>query len=153
MTPDEAADRTAAVIRAAALASTQGDPLFGLREAQYPAKGQTPKYPSLVLLIDNAELDYFSGEQHWEISVRGLLLTGLFNEQRHHIGEVDPLIAPLVDLFDASNPDGFLLKRSNGDICDGCLVTGVQLGGIGYGGQDHYGATITWNVKLRRFAS
>lgn len=152
MTPDEAAAQIAAVIRAAALASNQGAPLFGLREAQYPAKGQTPKYPSLVLLIDNAALTYQSTQQYWELGIRGLFLTGLFNEQRHHIGEVDPLIAPLVDLFDASNLDGFLLRTAGGDRVDQCQITSVELGGISYSGQDHYGATITWSVSLRRFA-
>lgn len=143
MTPDEAAAQIAAVVVA-------GD--IGIREAQYPATGKTPKYPSLVLLIDNAALTYQSTEQYWEIGVRGMLLTGLFNEQRHHIGEVDPLIAPLVDLFDASNLDGFLLRTAGGDRVDQCQITSVELGGISYSGQDHYGATITWSVSLRRFA-
>lgn len=144
MTPDEAAAQIAAVVLAGNI---------GIREAQYPAKGTPPKYPGLVLLWDNATLTYMSTEQYWDFNVRGLLLAGLFNEQRHHIGEVDPLLASLVDLFDAGNLDGFLLKRSNGDICDGCQITSIELGGISYAGLDHYGATITWNVQLRRFAT
>lgn len=143
MTPDEACEQIKAVVLA-------GD--IGIREAHYPAKGTPPKYPGLVILWDSASLEYMSTEQYWTIGVRGLLLTGLFNDQRHHIGDVDPLLASLVDLFDAGNLDGFLLRRSNGDICDGCQITSIELGGIGYAGLDHYGATITWSIQLRRFA-
>lgn len=141
MTPTEALEQMAVVAAG----------VDGLREAQYPATGKAPKYPSLVLLWDTTTNEYFSTEQYWDMGVRGLLLTGLFNEQRHHIGEVDPLIAGLVDVFSAGNQDGFLLKRSNGDICDGCQLVSADLGGIEYSGQVHYGATLTFNVKLRRF--
>lgn len=143
MTPDEAAAQIAAVVVA-------GD--IGIREAHYPAQAKPPKYPGLVLLLDDAAMTYQSTEQYWEIVVRGLLLTGLFNEQRHHIGEVDPLLAPLVDLFDASNLDGFLLRTAGGDRVDQCQIVSASLGGISYAGLDHYGATILWNVSLRRFA-
>jgi len=69
------------------------------------------------------------------------------------VAEVDPLIAPLVDLFDAGNLDGFLLRKANGDRVDQCQITSVEPGQeIAYAGHVFYGAVITWNVQMRRFA-
>jgi len=139
---------TDALAQMATVAAT----VTGLREAQYPATGQTPKYPSLVLLWGDSEITHFATEQYWDFNVRGLLLTGLVNETRHHVAEVDPLIAANADKLSPANPDGFLLRRSNGDICDGCqLVNATASSLIEYGGQQHYGANLTFNVKLRRF--
>lgn len=125
----------------------------GLREVQYPAKGQPPKYPGMALLWGETHLEYQSTEQYWDMNVRGLLMTGLVNDTKHHIAEVDPLIALLASAFSAGNFDGFVLMRSDGDHCDGCqLVTVNPSSEIGYAGLLHYGAELIFNIKLRRFA-
>ena len=142
MTPTEAIEQLAIV------ATT----IDGIREAQYPATGQTPKYPSLVLLWGETSIVYQSTEQYWSMSVRGLLLTGLVNELKHHVAEVDPLIAKVADKFSAGNLDGFTLRRTDGEMCDGCQLTGVEPSSlISYGGTDHYGANLTFSIELRRF--
>ena len=143
MTPTEAAEQIATVAATCA----------GLKGAHYPPPGRITKTPVLVLLWSDTTNEYMSTEQYWNFNVRGLLLGALANDTPYVVAEVDPLITPLVDLFDAGNLDGFLLKRPNGDICDGCQITSVQLGQeIAYAGHTYYGAVINWNVQLRRFA-
>lgn len=143
MLPTEALEQLAAVALT----------VDGIREAQYPAKGQAPKYPSIVLLWGDTTMQYQSTEQYWSMDVRGLLLTGLTNETKHHVAEVDPLIAKLADKFSSGNFDGFTLRRANGDMVDGCqLVAATPSSLISYGGQEHYGANLTFHIELRRFS-
>src|SRR4029434_8920159 len=167
MTPREA------IAQLARVATT----IDGIREAQYPAEGQTPKYPSLVLLWGETTIAYQSTEQYWStqvrallwgettiasqsteqywsMQVRGLLLTGLTNELKHHVAEVDPLIAKVADKFSAGNFDGFTLRTANGEMCDGCQLTSATPASlITYSGQDHYGANLIFSIELRRFYS
>lgn len=125
----------------------------GIREAQYPAKGQAPKYPGIAILWRDTPIVYQSTEQYWSMSVTGLLMTGLVNDTHRHVAEVDPLIAPLVDTFSSGNFDGFTLRKSNGDMVDGCqLVSVVPSSEITYAGLTHYGAVLTWQIELRRFS-
>lgn len=125
----------------------------GLREVQYPAKGLPPKYPGMALLWGETTLAYQSTEQYWDMNVRGLLMTGLVNDTKHHIAEVDPLIQLIASAFSAGNFDGFTLRMANGDMCDGCQLVTVNAGQeIGYAGLQHYGAELIFNIKLRRFA-
>lgn len=142
MTPTEA------IAQLAIVATT----IDGIREAQYPAEGQTPKYPSLVLLWGETTIVYQSTEQYWSMQVRGLLLTGLTNELKHHVAEVDPLIARIADKFSAGNFDGFTLRTANGEMCDGCQLTSATPASlITYSGTDHYGANLIFSIELRRF--
>lgn len=125
---------------------------LGIRDARYPATGLPPKYPGLVILMGATTLDYMSGEQYWApMEARGLLMTGLVNDTKHHVAEVDPLIARLVDAFSAGTRAA-VLETDDGDRVDNCLIRAVEPSQqIGYSGHDHYGAVITWHVYLRRF--
>lgn len=143
MTPTEAIAQLALV-----LATVEG-----IREAHYPARALAPKYPGVALLWGETAIAYQSTEQYWSIRVRGLLMTGLVNDTKHHVAEVDPLIARVADAFGAGNFDGFTLRRANGDMVDGCQLTAVAPSSeITYAGQQHYGAELTFSIELRRFA-
>lgn len=143
MTPTEAIAQIATVAGGAA----------GLKGAHYPPPGRISKTPSLVLLLSDGGLQYQSTEQYWNFDVRGLLLAALVNDTPYVVTEVDSLIAPLVDLFDESNLDGFLLRTATGDRVDQCQITSFQpWQEIAYAGHVYYGAVITWNVQMRRFA-
>jgi hypothetical protein len=142
---------TEAVERIAALAQE----VLGLREAVYPAKGTPPKYPGMVLMLGETSIVYaFGTEQEWHLQVRGLLMTGLTNDTRHHVNEVDPLLVKLVDAF-APNANGggnFSLWTPGGDHADTCVLGTINAGQeIGYAGLIHYGAELVWDVVFRRF--
>ena len=143
MTPTEAIEQLGRVAAEVA----------GLREVQYPAKGLPPKYPGMALLWGETTIEYQSTEQYWDMTVRGLLMTGLVNDTHHHIAEVDPLIPLIASAFSAGNFDGFTLRMANGDMCDGCqLLTVSASSEIGYAGLQHFGAELLFNIKLRQFA-
>jgi hypothetical protein len=126
----------------------------GIREAFYPVRAQPPQYPGLALLMGPVVLDYMSTEQHWSpMEARGLLMTGLVNDTKKHVAEVDPLIAPLVDMFAAGNRAA-ILDIGDGDRVDSCLIRSVEPSQeIGYAGHSHFGAVVIWHVYMRRFNS
>jgi hypothetical protein len=124
----------------------------GIRESFYGHRALPPQYPGLVVLMGATVLDYASTEQHWSpMEARGLLMTGLVNDTKKHVAEVDPLIAPLVDAFGAGT-SGAILLGTDGDMADSCLIRSIEPSQeIGYAGHAHYGAVITWHVYCRRF--
>jgi hypothetical protein len=122
----------------------------GLKESLYPARGLAPKYPGLVVILGESAIQYMS-EQSWQVRVRGLLMTGLVNDTKHHVNEVDPLIVKIIDAF-SSQPTPFRLVDADGDGSDACILSAFNGGQeIGYGGQVHYGAELFWDVSFRRF--
>ena len=144
MGPTEAASQIAAVAQQ----------VLGIRDAIYPATGLPPKYPGMAILLGETTIEYFSTEQHWQMQVRGLLMTGLVNDTKHHVNEVDPLLVRLVDAFAPTGPGGgnFSLWRADGEHVDACVLGAINAGiEITYGGLVHYGAEILWNVAFRRF--
>lgn len=124
----------------------------GIRESFSGYRALPPQYPGLVVLMGPIVLDYMSTEQHWSpMEARGLLMTGLVNDTKRHVAEVDPLIAPLVDAFGAGTNAAILLG-DDGDMVDSCLIRAVEPSQeIGYAGHSHYGAVITWHVFFRRW--
>lgn len=143
-------DPVTALTRLAAYAGA----VDGIRESFYGYRALPPQYPGLVVLMGPVLLDYAGTEQHWSpMEARGLLMTGLVNDTKKHVAEVDPLIAPLVDAFSARTRAA-TLEGTDGDRVDSCLIRSIEPSQeIGYAGHAHYGAVVTWHVYFRRFAS
>lgn len=142
MDPVTARDRIAAYCAAVA----------GVREAQSGYQAFPPKYPGIAVVLGAATIDYMSTEQHWSpLEVRGLLMTGLVNATEQHVAQIDPLLTPLVDAF-AAGTRAATLEGTDGDRVDSCLIRAIEPSQeIGYAGQVHYGALITWHCYFRRF--
>ena len=122
-----------------------------LAEVQYPANGLAPKFPGLVLFLDPTTIRYMSTEQYWDFTVRGLLMAGLVNETSKIVADIDPLFPLLVDAF-APTTEAFHLRMADGDQVDTCAVTAIEPSQeIGYAGQTHYGAIVTWSIEMRRY--
>ena len=122
-----------------------------LAEVQYPANGLAPKFPGIVLFLDPTTIRYMSTEQYWDFTVRGLLMAGLVNETSKIVADIDPLFPLLVDAF-APTTEAFHLRMADGDQVDTCAVTAIEPSQeIGYAGQTHYGAIVTWSIEMRRY--
>lgn len=126
----------------------------GIAQAVSGYQSLPPKYPGIAVVLGQVTLDYMSTEQHWSpLLVTGYLMTGLINETDKHVAEVDPLLHPLVDAFSA-NTAGAILDIGDGELVDSCLIRLIDPSqAIGYAGQQHYGAVITWEVYFRRFTN
>jgi len=149
MNPVKAITQMAVVLRAIDGASLGRNK--ALAEAQYPAEGKAPKYPGIALFLDPMQLQYMSTEQYWNFTVRGLLMSGLVTETSKIVQTIDPLFPLIVDAF-APTTEAFHLRMADGDQVDTCAVTAIEPSQeIGYAGQTHYGAVITWSIEMRRF--
>lgn len=126
--------------------------VLGLRDAIYPARALPPKYPGMVLMAGPTSIVYGSGtEQYWTMQVRGLLMTGLVNDTKAHVNQVDPLLVLIVDAF-APPSQNFSLWTASGDHGDACALSTINAGqAIDYAGLQHYGAELLWDVNFRRF--
>lgn len=128
---------------------------LGLASAHYPAPGNLPTLPTLIVLLDNGTVD----EMNQQIVLpvyRGLLFTAL-DAIESQISDVDPMIQPLIDAFSPNaNRANYRLQMATPDTDGGvqvdyCRVERFEASiPIPYNGQTHYGARIWWGVKVRR---
>ena len=149
MTPPEMATE----IAARSLAAAQS---LGLRSAHYPAPGNLPALPTLVVSWMSFETTQGMGEQYRTDRFRGRIFTANADSSGNpiavegQISEVDDLVLPIVDAFDAT------AHRANFTIdnqVDGCTCdTGELNKGIPYAGQTYYGGELFWTVQSRHFA-
>ena len=154
MRPETAIERLRDAIAASEVHVANGGPI---RAVHYPYRVQlNGLYPCLELFWDETVIEHAADSQTWLMTVRGQLLTAAFGDSLVEVPKVDPVLADLVDLFDASNPGAFLLEAAgSAERASHCLVTRlVPSAFIAYMSDvpNHYGAEIFWSVKLRRFA-
>lgn len=129
------------------------DQLAGLT-ATYTAPA-TIKCPHLAIWMATVEITGGT-DQWWKITARGDLLTAVKggNLQQELIAP-DRFFAPLADLFQSENPDAFHLTRSglvgHVDFCQLSRIEGNRV--IEYPTQTYYGASLFWDIKLRRSAA
>lgn len=139
----------AATAIVAAIVADSGVIAAGLKSAHYPAPGTLPAVPTLILWWDGFEKVEGMGEQYWISNYKGQLFTSV-DEVPDAIALVDPIVAAIADVFDASaHPSNFTL----GYTTDGCeLVSGELSRQIPYAGAMRYGGELFWRVQFRRFA-
>jgi hypothetical protein len=127
----------------------------GLLSAHYPAPGNLPTLPTLVVLLDSGTVTEAS-EQYLMLTYRGLLFTSM-DAIDSQISDVDPLILPLIDAFSPNaHRANYRLQLTTPDTdgalgVDYCRVERFEASvPVPYNGQTHYGARIWWGVKVRR---
>lgn len=149
MTPPE----MALAIAVRTLAGVQS---LGLRSAHYPAIGNLPALPTLVVTWQTFQNVQGMGEARRIDYFRGRLFTGFADSNGDliqvddQIATVDDLVLPICDVFDANaHQDNFTL----GGQVDGCTCESGELNkGIPYAGQTYFGGELFWTVQSRHFA-
>lgn len=120
--------------------------------ADYPATNRI-KPPHLMVWFGEAEL-IAPGEQTWRMLARGQLLGSVKGgDLQSDFINVEAFFAPLADLFSPGNDAYHLTDTATGALVDFCQLSRITSGqAINWLGSDYYGAELTFDIKLRRFA-
>jgi hypothetical protein len=84
-------------------------------------------------------------QQVWDLVLALYLVAPKLNESTWDVASIDPLVAPVADLFDPANRDGHTLGGSV-NACD------ARSGGREFF-QGYYAFRVDVRIKLRRFAA
>jgi hypothetical protein len=137
----------AAEIAARTLVAVQA---AGLKSAHYPAPGQMPSLPTLIVYLGDDQVTYGMGEQYHELTFTGELFTEPGTDVAAAITVIDGLSVLAMDAWDPTgNRQNYLMEGR----VDGCAITSARFRvPIFYLDRYHYGTVLTWTASLRRNA-